>query len=188
MKDKGQPQLTPSSNFAGSMTLHDWPVLLWEGWSFATSVPINQGILATPGKGCGLRQGDSVQLRQSPEKPKSEGCLSEALPEAGVLILGSCSEIWPSHPSSHHKDLDSASFPPTIISILFYVYKLNTDLFMFVSYLPSSKCNIFTQEHTKQRRSKGTIISHYSFSYQKKSFCKGSPEKFSLHGAKTSSS
>lgn len=85
--------------------------------------PISHGILATLGKGCGLRQGNSMQLRQSPKTLKVEGHLSEALPEAGIIAFGSGSEIWAGHPSIHHRDLHPASFPHSILSLLPFVLK-----------------------------------------------------------------
>lgn len=95
---------------------------------------------------------------------------------SGHHIPAASTKTW----TLHH------SLPPSSA----YCPLSSKDLLVFIRYLPSSKYDISTQEQTKQRGSKGTIISHYSFSYQKKkkkSFWKGLPEKFSLHGAKTPS-
>lgn len=73
---------------------------------------------------------------------------------SGHHIPAASTKTW----TLHH------SLPPSSA----YCPLSSKDLLVFIRYLPSSKYDISTQEQTKQRGSKGTIISHYSFSYQKK--------------------
>lgn len=97
------------------------------------------------GKGCGLRQGNCA-AETIPKGTKDGGPPARDLPSSRGNY-GPSSDIWVAYPSSHHRDLNPASFPSTVLSMLgFLILKRSLNAHKI---LPASKYDIPTQENTK---------------------------------------